>query len=93
MIIKCYLLIIITFLCTRLSSIELSKAALKSALTLKFVDVLCRILDQKVLESPQVVILPRPYVNPNKDKYKKKRPNTRPYQGTSESESEEDESP
>ncbi|KAL9955752.1 hypothetical protein ACROYT_G037120 [Oculina patagonica] len=50
-------------------------------------------LDRNVFESPRVVILPRPYVNPNKNKYKKKRPTTRPYQGTSASESEKDDSP
>ncbi|KAJ7384393.1 hypothetical protein OS493_021801 [Desmophyllum pertusum] len=50
------------------------------------------ILHQNVMESPQRSIpLPRPYVNPNKNKYtKKRRPTTRPHQETSASELDED---
>ena len=44
-----------------------------------------------MLESSDLIILPRPYVNPNKDKYKKKTtPTTRPDEETSASESEDD---
>lgn len=49
------------------------------------------IVNDSVLESSDLIILPRPYVNPNKDKYKsKKTPTTRLDEETSASESEED---
>jgi len=49
------------------------------------------IVNDRVLESSDLVILPRPYVNPNKDKYKKtKRITKRPLEEKSASESEDD---